>query len=330
MSGFVTPTRTRAPAASTSASSARARAARSPRRRSPRPASRCMVLEEGGHHTKRRLQDARGHRLPDALPRRRAARDQGPGDRHPAGPRGRRHHGGQLDHQLPHARARLEHWKKVHDVGGVSHRRSEAALGRGRGAPQHRRVGRSTRSNRNNRLLYDGCKALGLARRRRPGATSRTACRSGYCGMGCPVDAKQSMLITYLPDAVAKGATRRAALPRRPAERRGRQGRRASSAASSAPTAGPPTGQKASRVKAQRFVLSAGAIGTPAHALRSGLGGGMVGRRTFLHPVVGDARRSTKMPVEPYYGAPQSVASHHSPTAATRSACSSRPRRSTR
>src|SRR5438309_736605 len=61
-------------------------------------------------------------------------------------------------------------------------------------------------TNRNNRVLYDGCKALGLAvdttRRNVKGCM-----KSGYCGMGCPIDAKQSMLVTYLPDAVARGAT---------------------------------------------------------------------------------------------------------------------------
>src|SRR5206468_3550199 len=56
------------------------------------------------------------------------------------------------------------------------------------------------------RLLYDGFKALGL------GADTlfrnvKNCFKSGYCGMGCPIDAKQSMLVTYLPDAVARGAT---------------------------------------------------------------------------------------------------------------------------
>ena len=61
-------------------------------------------------------------------------------------------------------------------------------------------------TNRNNRLLYDGCKKLGLSvettRRNVKGCWNL-----GYCGMGCPTNAKQSMLVTYLPDAVAAGAT---------------------------------------------------------------------------------------------------------------------------
>jgi len=30
--------------------------------------------------------------------------------------------------------------------------------------------------------------------------------RTGYCGTGCPIDAKQSAALTYLPDAIAAGA----------------------------------------------------------------------------------------------------------------------------
>src|SRR5260370_21427178 len=59
--------------------------------------------------------------------------------------------------------------------------------------------------NPNNRAIYDGCKKLGwqVDTTRR---NVRGCLRSGYCGMGCPVDAKQSAALTYLPDAVAAGA----------------------------------------------------------------------------------------------------------------------------
>jgi choline dehydrogenase len=60
-------------------------------------------------------------------------------------------------------------------------------------------------TNANNRAIYDGCKKLGW----QVDTTSRNVrgcLRTGYCGMGCPVDAKQSAALTYLPDAVAAGA----------------------------------------------------------------------------------------------------------------------------
>src|SRR5262249_10649015 len=62
-------------------------------------------------------------------------------------------------------------------------------------------------------------------------------------------------------------------------------------------------------VEAKWFVLAAGGIGTPAILIRSGLGGGMVGRRTYLHPVAGVFAR-WKQRIEPFYGPPQSVACH--------------------
>ena len=61
------------------------------------------------------------------------------------------------------------------------------------------------RANHNNKPLFEGCKKLGwetgTMRRNVKGCVN-----SGYCGMGCPVDGKQSMFVTYLPDAVGQGA----------------------------------------------------------------------------------------------------------------------------
>src|SRR5262249_15594241 len=59
--------------------------------------------------------------------------------------------------------------------------------------------------NENNRTLWDGAKKLGISvdllHRNTNGCI-----HSGYCGMGCPVNAKQAMFLTYLPDAAEKGA----------------------------------------------------------------------------------------------------------------------------
>jgi choline dehydrogenase-like flavoprotein len=163
-------------------------------------------------------------------------------------------------------------------------------------------------SNRNNRLLYDGCQALGL--QAAPTRRNVKQCmKSGYCGMGCPIDAKQSMLITYLPDAVAKGAT---VLSRCRVDRLEIQAGRVASA--HAMTLGDdgrtPTGA-AIEIAAKRFILSGGAINSPGLLLRSGLGGAgsPLGRRTFLHPTIGTSAQHPDV-VEAYYGAPQSIASH--------------------
>ena len=71
-----------------------------------------------------------------------------------------------------------------------------------------------------------------------------------------------------------------------------------------------PTG-KSFTVKAKRFILSGGAINSPALLLRSGItAGGLVGTRTFLHPAIATTA-FYKEPIEPSRGAPQSAASHH-------------------
>ena len=60
--------------------------------------------------------------------------------------------------------------------------------------------------NANNEALARGAAALGIQ-----SAAIRRNVKScwnlGYCGMGCPVDAKQSMLITTVPAALDRGAT---------------------------------------------------------------------------------------------------------------------------
>src|SRR5690606_7284290 len=71
-----------------------------------------------------------------------------------------------------------------------------------------------------------------------------------------------------------------------------------------------PTGARVV-VEAKHVVLSGGAINSPALLLRSGFDGdGRVGRRTYLHPTVAQFGVYPE-PIEGYYGAPQSIASHH-------------------
>jgi len=60
--------------------------------------------------------------------------------------------------------------------------------------------------NANNRIILDGARALGY-RTRVNGRNARGCVKSGACGLGCPFDAKLSVALTYIPDAVNRGAT---------------------------------------------------------------------------------------------------------------------------
>ncbi|HSM91976.1 MAG TPA: GMC family oxidoreductase [Anaeromyxobacteraceae bacterium] len=201
----------------------------------------------------------------------------------------------------------LAHWARRHGVEGLDGRaltpHFEAVERRLSVAPDVLQE-----INANNRALWDGCGKLGWSRSLVPRNVSGCL-RLGYCGMGCPVDAKATMDRTYLADAVAGGATVYANVR---AERIGTDGRRAVEVSGEVrdPATDLPTGRRVV-VRPRAVVLSAGAINGPALLLRSGLDhGGRVGRRTFLHPVVASVALFPR-PIEGWQGAPQSVASAH-------------------
>jgi choline dehydrogenase-like flavoprotein len=164
-----------------------------------------------------------------------------------------------------------------------------------------------TSANANNRVLLDGCRKLGweVAPLRR---NVRYCGNTGMCGLGCPLDAKQAMAITYLADAVQAGATVHADCPVRRLVRDGARITAVEAEIVERDT-GRPRGPKV-RVRAKVVSVSGGAINSPALLLRSGITEGPVGRRTFLHPVVAlpalyDHR------IDGFFGAPQSIGSHH-------------------
>lgn len=163
------------------------------------------------------------------------------------------------------------------------------------------------RANANNQLLFKAAEALGWEsgpmRRNVKGCAN-----SGYCGMGCPVDGKQAMHITYLQDAVDAGAIVQAEAS---VERIVHTGRRASGVVARVHPAGTGTASGPRiEVSAKVVVVSGGAINSPALLLRSQVGPGLpIGHRTFLHPVV-PVIAEYPQEIHPWYGAPQTSHSH--------------------
>jgi len=136
------------------------------------------------------------------------------------------------------------------------------------------------------------------------------ACRNlGYCGLGCPVDAKQSTLTTCIPVALNKGAKLYSRLR---ADKLINQGDTIKEVECHAMNSmGSDTTGIQVRIRARHIVLAAGGIGTPALLLRSELPDPheRIGKRTFLHVTAGSAARMPKK-MEAYYGAPQTITSN--------------------
>ena len=163
--------------------------------------------------------------------------------------------------------------------------------------------------NENNKLLREAAWELGV-----PVAPMRRNVKGcwnlGYCGMGCPTNAKQSMLVTTIPAALSAGAT---LVYRLRAERLVVRGDRIEALECAAmQKAGIHALPYRVRIRAKHFILAAGAIGTPALLLRSGAPDPhrLLGRRTFLHPTTVAAAVMDRE-VKGYTGAPQTIYSDH-------------------
>jgi choline dehydrogenase-like flavoprotein len=159
--------------------------------------------------------------------------------------------------------------------------------------------------NANNAALAAGTAKLGYA--------SQTIRRNvkacwnlGYCGMGCPTNAKQSMLVTTIAAALGRGATLVTRARATAFEWRGDRVHALQCAAMDARGTMPTPIRIA--IRARAFIACAGAIGTPALLLRSGVPDpyGVIGRRTFLHPTVVSAALMPER-IDGFSGAPQSV-----------------------
>ena len=166
--------------------------------------------------------------------------------------------------------------------------------------------------NENNQLLRTGAARLGIPAAAIP-RNVRGCWNLGSCGLGCPTNAKQSMLVTTIPAALDRGA--RLLVQTRAEALQWGEGGRATAlrcravAVNGAPQSGP--GAECV-IQARHFVLSGGAINTPALLLRSKAPDpqGLLGKRTFLHPVVVSIAVMPQA-VEGWRGAPQTLYSDH-------------------
>ena len=163
--------------------------------------------------------------------------------------------------------------------------------------------------NANNEAMARGARKLGIPTPAIP-RNVKACANLGYCGLGCPTNAKQSMLVTTIPGALDRGAT---LVTRVRAHRFVVTGENvtgleahAMDAAGTAPTS------RVVTVRARAYIAAAGSIGTPALLLRSKAPDPhtLVGQRTFLHPVVLSAAAMPEI-IDGFAGAPQSVYSDH-------------------
>jgi choline dehydrogenase-like flavoprotein len=137
------------------------------------------------------------------------------------------------------------------------------------------------RMGRNGQLAMEGAAALGVS----AGPISRNAggcVQCSSCPYGCKIDAKRGMNVSYLPRAVASGARIRAGVEAREILVEGGRAEGVRCLVSGAEGNGRPASYT---VRARRAtIVAGGALGTPELLLRSGLGGGQVGRNLHIHP----------------------------------------------
>ena len=202
----------------------------------------------------------------------------------------------------------LAHWQQAHEVRGCSP---------GEMAPWFLQARERLNihawevpPNANNAALAHGAEKLGWSY----GVMNRNVknCGNlGYCGMGCPLEAKQSMLATTIAGALQRGAHLLSRTRARKLEWRNDKVEGLVCDAMDGTYGVSPTGIQIT-IKAQHYVLSAGAIGSPALLLRSDTPDpqNIVGTRTFLHPVA-VTTAIMEDPVNGFFGAPQSIYTDH-------------------
>jgi choline dehydrogenase-like flavoprotein len=139
--------------------------------------------------------------------------------------------------------------------------------------------------NSNSRILEDGCKKLGISSK--PLSRNIRDCAlTGFCLAGCASDRKQSMLVTYVPWAMEKGAR---VFADTQAETILVKNGRATGIRATMRKQGSGEHVADVTVNAKAVVLAAGAIQTPIMLIKNNLGNssGQVGKNFACHPSLG-------------------------------------------
>lgn len=144
------------------------------------------------------------------------------------------------------------------------------------------------RMGRNGQLAMEGAMTIGAS----GGPISRNAgscVQCSSCPLGCEIDAKRGMHVSYLPRAVAAGAHLRTSVK---VDRILVEDGRAVGVSGFKPADGTKTCRYVTPQARRRYgvrarlaiIVAGGALGTPELLLRSGLGGAAVGRHLHIHP----------------------------------------------
>lgn len=197
----------------------------------------------------------------------------------------------------------FEHWEEHHGVEGISY---DALVPHWEQIEKRLSIVQMKleQVNRNNMVTWRGAQKLGW----HAGLLHRNVkhcAQTGYCGMGCPIDAKQSMLVTMIPEAVQAGAD---VYANAWVERITREKRKCTSviARMRDPASDKPNGITLT-VEAKVTVLAGGGINTPALLLRSQIdANGRTGMRTYFHPALPAVGVHAER-IDPFVGSPQYV-----------------------
>lgn len=201
----------------------------------------------------------------------------------------------------------LKHWGEAHGVKGVDPEtmapwfekmEKRLNIAKWQGQP-----------NNNNDVIRRGCDKLNFSWEVIP--RNVNGCWNlGYCGLGCPTNAKQSMLVTTIPEALKKNAQ---LYYRARAERLVIDGDQVRGViCSGMKEDGVTRSGVAVTIRAKHTVMACGGINGPGLLFRSEAPDPhkLIGKRTFLH-LVNSSLAAFSEKVDPFYGAPQSVYSDH-------------------